>query len=74
MKPCFCGSGLSRRELKDGHGIFLTFACDKCERAKLSEFRPDIMTQYDADEPIDDPDGEGPDPMRGVEFPFAENH
>lgn len=53
MRLCPCGSGENRRELKDGCGIFLTFACDKCERAKLREFRPDIMTQYDADEPIE---------------------
>ena len=52
MNPCPCGSGHTRRELKDGYGLFLTFACDKCEREKLSEFRPDIMTQYATDEAI----------------------
>jgi hypothetical protein len=53
MKPCFCGSGLPRREKKDGYGIFLTFVCDKCEAEKMKEFRPDIMEEYDADEPIE---------------------
>ena len=53
-QPCTCGSGFYRRELKDGHGIFLTFACDVCEERKLSEFRPDIMEAYDHDEPLDD--------------------
>jgi len=53
MKLCPCGSGEPRRELKDGYGIFLTFACDKCERDKLAKFRPDIMSRYDTDEPIE---------------------
>jgi hypothetical protein len=53
MKLCPCGSGQPRREKKDGHGIFLTFVGDKCERKKMRGFRPDIMDQYDADEPID---------------------
>jgi hypothetical protein len=53
MKLCFCGSGQLRRALHDGHGIFLTFACDKCERDKLKEFRPDIMDRYDTDEQIE---------------------
>jgi hypothetical protein len=54
MKPCPCGSGLPRRELKDGYGIFMTFACSKCEARKMQGFRPDIRTRYQADEPIED--------------------
>jgi len=53
--PCNCGSGLDRRELVDARGIFCSFVCDKCERRKRAEFRPDIFTDsnYWADEPID---------------------
>lgn len=55
MKPCRCGSGLPRFELFDARNIFLTFACDKCERAKLKRYRPDVLTDpnYAADEAID---------------------
>lgn len=51
---CRCGSGEQRHELRDGHGIFLTYACDKCEAEKLAGFRPDIMSRYDADEAVDE--------------------
>ena len=54
VKACFCGSELPRRELHDGHGIFLTFVCDKCEQRRLTEFRPDIMSRYDTLEPIEE--------------------
>lgn len=40
----------------DGRGIFLTYVCDKCERAKMAEFRADILDLYDADEPIEGDD------------------
>lgn len=53
MKPCTCGSGLTRREKKDGYGIFLTFVCDRCEAQKMAGFRPDINERYDTDEPIE---------------------
>lgn len=46
MRTCPCGSGLPRQERKDGYGIFLTFACDRCEARKLKGFRPDIFTRY----------------------------
>lgn len=55
MKPCPCGSGEPRSERRDGYGIFLTFVCSKCERRKMAGFRPDIMTRYQCDEPIEDP-------------------
>lgn len=43
MKLCPCGSGQPRRELKDAAGIFCTFVCDKCERAKREQFNPAIF-------------------------------
>lgn len=64
---CHCGSGLYKFELKDGHGIFLTYACEKCEESKLGKFRPDIMERYEADEPIEDPD-EGHDSRRNGDW------
>lgn len=56
MKPCPCGSGEPRHSLYDGHGIFMTFACGKCEKAKVTKFRPDIFEQYECDEPIEPED------------------
>jgi hypothetical protein len=56
MRLCPCGSGEQRHELHDGYGIFLTFACDQCEKAKLGKFRPDIMERYDTDETIEPED------------------
>lgn len=51
---CRCGSGEHREALYDGYGIFLTYACEKCKKEKLSHFRPDIMTRYESDEPIEE--------------------
>lgn len=53
-RPCACGSGVYPHALYDGYNIFLTYACDKCEKEKLSHFRSDIMTRYETDEQIDD--------------------
>jgi hypothetical protein len=55
-KDCSCGSGLERRAKFDARGIFLTYVCDKCEKEKLSHFRPDVLTDpnYWHDEPIDE--------------------
>ena len=50
---CSCGSKLVSYWLYDGHGIALCKVCDKCESQKVKKYRPDIFTQYDADEPID---------------------
>jgi hypothetical protein len=33
-RPCCCGSAKPRRELRDGAGRLLTFACDACESDK----------------------------------------
>ncbi len=49
---CRCGSGEPHYPLKDGYGFFLTYVCDKCVGARRKEFRPDILDQYDHDEPL----------------------
>lgn len=56
MKPCNCGSGLERRELRDARGIFCTFICDSCEERKREEFRSDIFedSNYWTDEPVEE--------------------
>lgn len=51
---CSCNSGREKYPKYDGHGIFLTYVCSKCEDERMKQYRPDIMTQYEADEPIDD--------------------
>lgn len=53
MRPCSCGSGKPRWAKYDGHNIFLCFVCDDCEQKRMSGFRPDIMTRYEADEQIE---------------------
>ena len=57
-KPCDCGNGEIREPEYDARGIFLTYACPKCKRAKLSKFRSDVLTDpnYWHDEPIDEED------------------
>jgi hypothetical protein len=54
-RSCSCGSGEERWPEYDARGIFLTYACDKCRREKLSGFRPDVLSDphYWHDEPID---------------------
>jgi hypothetical protein len=54
IRLCDCGSGEDRYELKDGYGIFLTYACEKCEKRKLAGYRSNIMDRYDHDEPLDE--------------------
>jgi len=42
--------------VKDAQGIPLCKVCDKCEKQKLSRYRPEILsgyTQADVDEPIE---------------------
>lgn len=53
IRKCDCESGLDRYALKDGYGIFLCYACQKCEEKRLSRYRPDIMSEYECDEPIE---------------------
>ncbi len=50
---CTCGSGRQRYAKYDGHGIFLTYVCEKCADSKMQQYRSDIEEHYDADEPID---------------------
>lgn len=42
-KPCTCGSGHSRYELRDAAGIFCTFVCDVCEDEKRAKYNPAIF-------------------------------
>jgi hypothetical protein len=53
---CNCGSGLPKEAQYDARGIFLTYTCKKCEQEKLSQFRPDVLTEHNYwhDEPIDE--------------------
>lgn len=52
IKPCNCGSGLDRYELKDAAGVFCGFVCEKCEARKKAQFDPRIFEQwYDPDKP-----------------------
>ena len=55
-----CEKGERWKEF-DGRGIFLTYVCDLCREAKLSQYRPEILgyyTQEDVDEPIEPEDGD----------------
>jgi len=54
LQECPCGSGEFPDALHDGYGIFMCYACSKCERAKLAKFRSDIFERYDTDEQIED--------------------
>lgn len=55
-KLCPCGSGYARRARYDARGYFLAFVCDRCETAKMSKYRPDVLTNpnYDADEAFEE--------------------
>lgn len=53
QRTCPCGSGLPRTAQYDGHNIFLCYTCDGCHAERMSGFRSDIRTRYDADEPIE---------------------
>lgn len=43
-------------EVYDARGIYLTRVCDRCERERLSGFRPDVLSDpnYWHDEPLGD--------------------
>lgn len=47
LKPCHCGSGEFPQAMHDARGIFLCYACDKCEKEQLSSYRPDVLTDPD---------------------------
>ena len=42
-------------EKYDARGIYLCRVCEKCEEAKLSMYRQDVLTNsnYEADEPVE---------------------
>ena len=50
IKECNCGSGEFPREVYDAQGIYLTIVCSKCEKEKLSRYRPEILTGYSQDD------------------------
>lgn len=56
IRKCDCGSGEYHEAQYDARGIFLCYTCPKCEKKKLSRFRPDVLTDpgYWTDEPIDE--------------------
>jgi hypothetical protein len=55
-KLCACGSGKPRSAQYDARGIFLTFTCEDCHHRRITEFRPDVLTDPDywTEEPVDD--------------------
>lgn len=64
MREHACRGGIPSTEpswwAHDAQGIPLCRVCDRCEREKLSVYRPEILSGYDqldVDEPID-ADGE----------------
>ena len=59
-RTCGCGSGQLPDKVYDGYGIFLTYTCNKCHKQEMKKYRHDIMSCYDAHEPIDPEDYEGP--------------
>ena len=44
----------NKESVYDGHGIFLTYVCDRCPKDKLDMYRADIFDRYDIEEPIED--------------------
>jgi hypothetical protein len=55
-KQCPCGSGELSRDLYDARGLFLARVCSDCLDRRMSEFRPEVLTNsnYECDEPIDE--------------------
>lgn len=56
MRPCPCDSGENSWWEYDAQNIPLCRVCDKCQKKKLSAYRPEILTGYsqeDVDEPIE---------------------
>jgi hypothetical protein len=57
-KKCLCGSGEDKEPHYDARGIFLTYACWRCEKEKLAGYRSDVLSDasYWADEAIEGDD------------------
>jgi hypothetical protein len=75
LKPCHCGSGLEREARYDARGIFLTYVCEKCEKEKLSQFRPEVLVDPNYDlmgEELDD-EGDLADPDIHRDLPDFED-
>lgn len=56
---CRCGSRLPSWWIRDAQGIPLCRVCEKCEKAQLAKYRPEILTGYtqaNVDEPIEPED------------------
>lgn len=55
-RPCPCGSGEDSWWENDARGIPLARVCDRCRKAKLAKYRPDVLTDgnYWADEAIEE--------------------
>lgn len=55
-RPCPCGSGEDSYWTYDARGIPLKRVCEKCERERLAEFRPEVLTDpdYECDEEIEE--------------------
>lgn len=58
MHQCLNGETSQKTtwDVYDAQGIYLTKVCARCEKQKLSVFRPEILTGYtqaDVDEPIE---------------------
>ena len=76
-KPCNCGSGEIWFPVEDARGIFVTYACSKCEKEKLGGYRKDIFTdsQYEADEEVEPEDPYGWNiPVHPLEEGFYDGH
>ena len=56
-KLCLCGSGEDSYWQYDAQGIPLCRTCSKCDKEKMSRYRPEILSGYnqnDVDERIED--------------------
>jgi hypothetical protein len=61
--------------INDGHGIPLVVICHRatCRRLALGGFRADILTSYEADEPIEPEDEISPTPGWVTDPNFGSN-
>jgi len=72
-RECNCGSGQIAEAEYDARGIFLTHACPKCKRQKLSKYRQDVLDNpnYEANEPIE-PEASAKNAKRVLKMAFEE--
>lgn len=54
-RECPCGSGQFPSELSDARGISIGYVCNRCEKQRMAQYRPEIFTDpnYECDEDID---------------------